>query len=259
VRVLPAVPASNANFNDVLRNQVKTYVPQELQASMSGLTYRRYVGDGLVAQYIQGQGIERGRKGNSWFVTYLIDCGATWQPLIVAATYDEHPPGAGFEMNIGFALPTAMNAVEPLLASVRCEGTKNQTIVDPATLAGHYYFGSGAAMDYVHVFTGASSTQYVSYAGEYDLRSNGTVAYRYSSAGNLGAGTTFAGDTGVGKWTIERDMLIIALNGRKPKALRIAALQNVGDARIAVLLDDGKLAAPTNVSDTREYYSTKQK
>ncbi|MBP9086975.1 MAG: hypothetical protein KBG15_12715, partial [Kofleriaceae bacterium] len=155
--------------------------------------------------------------------------------------------------------PNAMDLVEPLLAGVRCAGPKYQAIVEPAMLAGHYYFGSGASMDYVNIFTGAGSTHYVAYSGEYDLRANGTVTYKYSSASNLGAGTAFAGDGGAGKWRIDRDMLVIALAGRQVKSLRIAALQNFNDARVAVLLDNAKPATPGNVGDSREYYSTKKK
>ena len=114
-------------------------------------------------------------------------------------------------------------------------------------------------MDYIHIYTGASSTQFVSYGGEYDLRLNGTVTYKYSSASNLGVGTNFAGDSGVGIWQVDRDNLVIALQGRQVKTLRIAALQTLTDARIAVLLDAPKSAAPGNVTDPRSYYSTKKK
>ena len=221
------------------------------------MIFRRYVGDGLVAQYVHGQGPERERRGNSWFAAYLIDCGATWQPIITAGTYDEAPVGAGFDMNIGFALPQAIEMVEPLLAAVRCDGTRNQPIVAAADLAGHYYFGSGASMDYVHIHTGASSTQYVSYTGDYDLRPDGTAKYRYSSASNLGAGTNFAGDERAGTWRIDRDVVTISLNGRQPTALRIAGLHTFSDARIAVLIDAANAATPTHVGDARSFFSTK--
>jgi hypothetical protein len=258
VRVLPALPVAG-HFQNSLLDQVKRYVPSELQGAMSTLVFRRYVGDGLVAHFVHGLGVERGRKGNSWFAAYLIDCGTTWQPLIVAATYDELPPGVGFEMNINFALPKALDLVEPLLAGVRCNGPRDQPIVDPAALAGHYYFGSGASMDYVQIYTGETSTRYISYAGEYDLRRDGTVSYEYSSAGSQGAGTTFAGDRGKGRWRIERDLLIISLEGRQPKSLRIAGVHTFPDAKVAVLIDSRKPTMPTTVNDGSEFFSTKKR
>ena len=148
-------------------------------------------------------------------------------------------------------------AVEPLLAGVRCPGPRDLPLVDPAVLAGHYYFGSGASLDYITVATGATSTHFVSYAGEYDLRPDGTVTYSYGSASNQGAGTSFGSDGGDGRWTVERDLLVIALDRRPVKRLRIAGLTNYPDATIAVLLDEATAANPTTVGDGRTYYTTK--
>lgn len=258
VRLLPAIPAGGS-FSDTLRDQVKRYVPAELQASMSGIVFRRYVGDGLIAQYIHGRGVETGRNGDSWFAAYLVDCGTTWQPIITAGTYEEAPKGVGFEMTINFELPKAINMVEPLLAAVRCAGGRNQPMLGTSDLVGHYYFGNGASGDYINIYTGQSSTHFVSYGGEYEFTNDGRVSYKYSSASNMGAGTNFAGESRKGTWRIEGDLVQIALEGRQLKSLRIAGLTTFSDAKIAVLIDAAKPAIPTMVGDGSDYYSTKRR
>ncbi len=258
VSVLPPV-SPRGNFTDALRDQVQRYLPNEIQPAMSSIIFRRYVGDGLVAQFVHGRGVETGHVGDSWFALYLIDCGTTWQPIVTAGTYEEAPKGAGFEMNIGFELPKAIDMVEPMLAAVRCDGARKQPIVAASDLSGHYYFGNGASMDYVHIYTGQTSTHFVSYGGEYDLRSDGRVTYTYSSASNQGAGTNFGGDGGKGTWRIDGDLLNIALDGRQVKSLRIAAVTTFPDAKVAVLIDGRNPTAPSLLGDSRDFYSTKKR
>lgn len=255
VRVLPPV-AAGGDLGAATRDAWARYVPPEIRASESRLVFRRYVGNGLTAHFVHGRGVERNHKLESWFAMHVIDCGTTWQPVLIAATYDELPSTAGDIMNVRFQLPAALAMVEPLLATIRCAGPRDQPIVAAAAMAGHYYFGSGAYQQYVNVDTGATTSRSLSYAGEYDLASDGTATYKYSSASNNGGGTTFAGDGGRGRWVVAGDLLIIELAGKKPKRMRIASVTQLSDAKVAVLLDEGELANPVAV-ERGTVYATK--
>lgn len=257
VRFPPAVPAQG-DFGQALRAAWQQHTPAELAGTVSGLAFRRYVGDGLVAQFVHGRGTEKGHKYDSWFSLYLVDCGATWQPVVIASTYAESEGSAGDLIEVEQALPRALGRGEGFLAGLRCAGPTYPPIVDPPALAGHYHYGSGAFQQYVHIYTGSTSTHSVSYGGEYDLRADGTFAYRHSSATNLGAGTAFQGEEDTGRWVVERDLLVLTFTKlKRTKRLRIAGVNHFPDSRVAVLVDESKAINPTSVGHGSEVFTTK--
>lgn len=248
VGVLPAVPAAG-DLGTAARTAWATYVPPEIRASESRMVFRRRVGDGLIAHFVHGRGLEVNKKLESWFAMYVVDCGSRWQPVLVAATYEEVPSRVGSIMNIKVELPIAVAKAEPLLAALRCDGPKQQPIIAASSIAGHYYFGSGASQDYINVYTGAPSTQFVSYSGEYDLRADGTVSYLYSSASDRGTGTTFAGDKASGRWSVTDDLLVLELAGRAVKRMRIASITQFSDAKLMVVLGENQPTTPLTVEN----------
>jgi hypothetical protein len=268
VRFLPAVTAGGS-YSDALRAAWQRYIPTELTGRSGPMIFRRYVGNGLLAQFMIARGPEKDRSNDSMFSLYLIDCGAAWQPMVVAQTYQSS--GAGLDMSTGFSFPRSADIAETMLATVRCPGRVGQAIVDVASLAGDYHFGNGASMDWINIHTGASSTTFVSYGGRLNLKADGTFDYQYSSASNQGAGTTFAGVRANGTWKIEGDTLIVSYakydqgDGyrKKGERYRIASSMLFDDGnKLAILRWGTDYDRPVNavtVTDPSTYYSTKQK
>jgi hypothetical protein len=262
VRVLPAI-APQANFGDALVQTWKSVVPTGPQEALGGMVYRRYVGDGLFSMYVTGWGREEGALNDSWWAVLMIDCGDSWQPVITVGGYNA--PGERFatttlDMVADGYIPSGMALTEPFLAGLRCNGERNRSIVDASALAGHYYFGSQASGEYINTSTGATSMHYVSYGGSYDLRTDGTVTYKFTSASNQGYGMQVGKDGGEGTWSVAGDVLVVELDGKKPEYMRVAGLTQFSDAKIAILLPERSGAAtPSAVSDKSYYYSTAKK
>ena len=252
VRALSALPAQG-DFNQALQQAVRTYLPAELQGKVAPHAYRRYLGDGLFAQYSYAVGPERGNKDDTWFTLYLIDCGATWELVEVASIYTY--PGVSGPWNIG--VREAQEAAEPVLSTIRCAGPRNQPLFDLALFARHWYFGSGGSMDYVNVFTGSSWSSSVSYAGDYELRSDGGAIYSYSGATTVAGATQFGGQAGRGTWSFAGDTLTIAIRGLAPRVYRVATVADFPDATLAVMLKPELAAMPTAVTSPEVVFTTK--
>lgn len=265
----PPAMAAKGSFSDALRAAWKSYIPTELQGRAHNVVFRRYVGDGLIAQFMIARGPEKGRQNDSLFSLMLVDCGTAWQPVVVAQTYQSQ--GVGIDFSTTYSFPVSANLAEAALASLRCAGPTGQPIVDNKSLAGKYHFGNGASMDWINVVTGSTSTTFVSYGGTLHLRENGTFDYTYSSASGKVGAATFAGITANGTWKIERDTLVVAYAKydqgdsyrKKGERYRIASSMNFTDGeKLTVLLSGVDYDKPINavtVTDSSNYYSTKAK
>lgn len=268
IRFPPAM-AAQGSFSDALRTAWKSYIPTELQGRAHNVVFRRYVGDGLVAQFMIARGPEKGRPNDSLFSLMLVDCGAAWQPVVVAQTYESQ--GLGIDFSTTYSFPVSANLADQALASLRCAGAAGQPIVDTKSLAGKYHFGNGASMDWINVVTGSTSTTFVSYGGTLHLRENGSFDYTYSSASGKVGATTYGGIRANGKWTIERDTLVLTYAKydqgdsyhKKGERYRIASSMNFTDGeKLTVLLSGVDYDKPINavtVTDSSNYYSTKAK
>lgn len=257
VRLAPAIPATG-DVGDALRGQWRAQVPPELADRASGMVYRRYVGDGLVAQFVIGRGRERGRKADSLFTVYLIDCGAAWQPVVVAQTYAD--PSTNVEAVVshsgGFSFSTSAAMAEELLATLRCPAGRGRALVDPAALVGHYHYGSGAGLQWENVRTGATTMTSISWSGELELRADGTYASRFRSASGEVGRLGFAGEEHAGTWRVEGDLLVLA--GDQERRQRVAGLTRFQDGvQALVLLRPGVAVGPTTVTDPADLYTTR--
>lgn len=268
-RMLPAVPA-NKNVGEILREQWKLHVPAELANNASGMVYRRYIGDQLPAHFICGRGREKGKISDSVFSLFVIDCGDMLQPFVIAQTYEEPDDSftTGIEMSAGFSFPTSAKVAEDFLKTFQMPKAKGKPLIDKSALVGNYHFGSGAGLEWVNVYSGASTYSYVSYGGTLNLAANGTFTYTYSSASGVGGATSFRGAKGNGKWTLKGDILECVYenydqgDGYKVKAhtYRVAGVVQFSDHKVIILKSN--LDQPINattVGDSSEYYSTKKK
>lgn len=251
VRVLPPSPAQG-DFNQSLLQAAQTYFPAELQGRQAPNAYRRYIGDGLLAQFVYAVGPERGNKDDTWFTLYQINCGQAWERVEVASIYQY--PGVSGPVNVGVG--EAQEAAEPVLSTIRCAGAKNEPLFEPATFARHWYFGSGAAAEYVNIYTGASSTRAVSYAGDYDLRADGTALYRYSGATTVAGATAFGGQEGTGTWSFKGDILTIAIRGLQPRIYRVATVANIPNGMMAIMIKPEWAAMPTATTNPEVVFTT---
>lgn len=262
VRVLP-VAGAQGNMGDALRALWQRHLPPELRERAGAMVYRRYVGDGVPAQFIAGKGRESGRRADTMFTLYLLDCGPTWQPLLVAQTYDEPDStasfGSGVAMSGGMSFGTSAQMAEPFLAAVRCAGGKGRPLVDPAALVGDYSFGTGSSLQWVNVYTGAMSMTAVSYGGQLNLKPDGSYDYKFAGASGVVGAMNIQTDSGRGRWEIQGDLLVLTRDSGKQTKYRIAGLtQFPSGEKGAVFMSRLDLPVnPTTVTNGGDYYATK--
>ncbi|GEM_PF-2543416 len=262
VRVLPAVGAQG-NIGDALRALWQQHLPAELKERAGAMVYRRYVGDGVPAQFIAGKGRESGRRADTMFTLYVLDCGSTWQPLLVAQTYDEPDStasfGSGVAMSGGMSFGTSAQMAEPFLAAVRCAGGKGRPLVDPTALVGDYSFGSSSSLQWVNVYTGAMSMTAVSYGGQLNLKPDGSYDYKFAGASGVVGAMNIQTDNARGRWEVQGDLLVLTRDNGKQTKYRIAGLtQFPSGEKGAVFMSRLDLPVnPTTVTNGGDYYATK--
>lgn len=268
IRFPQAIPASG-NMGDALRRLWKQQVPAELSNASGGMVYRRYLGNKLFSQFIFGRGQEKGRRSDSIFTLFLIDCGKVWQPVVLVQKYDSDTNVAVIESQSSqYSYPVSSAYAEEYFKSFRCAGAPNSAIADQVSLAGTYNFGSGSNMNYVNIYTGASAMAYVSYGGSLNLSADGTFTYKYSSASGLAGAANFRGATGSGKWSIQGDLLTCTYSKYdqgdghfvKEHVYRVGGLAVFeGNVKVAILMSDlNKPVNCTTVGDSSQWYSTKK-
>lgn len=269
VRFLPAIPAGGS-FSDALRAAWKQAVPAEFADKASNLTYRKLIGDGLVSQFVYSVGNEKGKTWPTLFAVYLIDCGATWQPVVVAHVWipvDKFPIGG--EMMAQYSFPRSADMIEAFLKTIRCEGMKPRNVIDKDALVGAFNFGNSASMDYVNIYTGATvATNFVSYGGTLTLHKDGTFDYLYSSASGQVGNAKFGKIVGKGTWSINGDILTTKYSlydqgdayHREMDQYRIGAVVTFSDGeKGCILMDIKKPVNPCTVTAKEEFYTTKKK
>ncbi|MEI7577173.1 MAG: hypothetical protein WCK51_09780 [Armatimonadota bacterium] len=273
-RLLPAV-TPGVSVGQILSDLWAKYVPQELAGKNGGIIYRRYVGSGVPAYFIVGAGREKGREADSIFTLMLVDCESHWQPIVMAQTYEETGDfRVGVEMSARFSLNTTVAYLEEYLATIKCDATKGKPLFDKSSLVGEFGYGSYASMDYVNVYSGASSTSYTSYGGTLNLKADGTFTFTYGGASSsYGSAAQFGGQKGSGTWTIQEDILTLNYtkfeqfrNGMvdsyklKEKKYRVGSSTSFSDGVKIIILKD-RLDLPmswTNLADRSDWYTTKK-
>jgi hypothetical protein len=262
VRVLPAVGAQG-NMGDALRALWQQHLPAELKERAGAMVYRRYMGDGVPAQFVAGKGRESGRRADTMFTLYLLDCGPTWQPLLVAQTYDEPDSTASFASGVAMSgamtFGTSAQMAEPFLAAVRCPGGRGRPLVERAALAGDYSFGTGSSLQWVNIYTGAMSMTAVSYGGQLNLKPDGSYDYRFTGASGVIGAMNIQTDNARGRWDIQGDLLVLTRDSGKQTKYRIAGLtQFPAGEKGAVFMSRLDLPVnPTTVTNGGDYYATK--
>jgi hypothetical protein len=274
-RLLPAVQAGSG-VGQILSDVWTKYVPSELAGKNGGMIYRRYIGDGVPAFFIVGAGREKGREADSVFTVMLVDCKSHWQPIVMAQTYEETDDfRVGVEMSSRFALNRSGAYLEEYLATVRCAETRGKPLFDKSAMVGEFGYGSYASMDYVNVYSGASSTSYTTYGGTLNLKADGTFDFSYGGASSsYGSAAQFGGQKGSGTWTISGDILTLNYskfeqfrNGvvdsykLKEKKYRVGGSTSFGDGVKILILKD-RLDLPMsfgNLADKSDWYTTKKK
>ncbi len=270
VRLVPPVPAKGS-FADALRDAWKRYVPAELGDKASGMVFRRYVGDGLVANFICGASPEKDRKWDTLFTVYLVDCGATWQPIVVAQTWNDSSTKFPIfsPWTISGSFRETAPFVETFLKGLSCPAAKGKPLVDKAALVGTYKYGTASSLQYENVYTGATSMSTVSYGGTLALLPTGKFTEDYSSAAGMVGNLKFRGFKAKGDWTLNGDILTLTdtfydqgdAYKRPAKKYRVAGVVAFADG-VKVLVLKGALDVPINpmtVGDKTEYYSSEKK
>lgn len=241
----------------------KQLVPAEMAGRHSTMVYRRYVGDGLPAQFIHGVGREKDRKSDSLYSLYLIDLGARWQPVVVAQIYDD--PDNAFETSVemaaGYSFGDTAAIAETFLATLRCPSAKGRTLVSKEALAGEYQYGSDAMLQWENIYTGATSMTITSGGGTLNLKPDGTFAYSFGGAAGVVGQLKFASDTDQGTWDVKGDLLVLSSTTGKERKYRVAGLTTFTDGvKVAVLLSRLDAAVNAVTGGTRsDWYSAKKK
>ncbi len=265
----PAPIPAKGNMGDALRTVWDTELPPEAKGKGSGMVFRRYVGDQLFAQFIFGRARDKGAQADTLYTVFLIDCGATWQPVISAVTY--HDTGtfqSGVDFSAQYNYPTGVDMAEKFLATFKCPPAKGRPLADKDVLVGDYTYGASSSLQWENIYTGASSMTFVSYGGTLNLKADGTFAYTFSSASGQVGAAKFSGAKGAGKWSIQGDILTCKYSSydqgdsykRDESKYRIAGVVIFPDGTKVVVLKS-RLDLPINaitVGDSSDYYSTKK-
>lgn len=270
IMFLPAVTAQG-NMGDALRSAWNQSMPKGLEGRAGGMVYRRYVGDGLFSQFIFGGGREEGRRSDTMYSLFMVDCGKQWQPVIVALTYEDRGllKTGGEAMMGSLSFSESWPMAEEALAALRGPGPKYVPIVAADALAGNYHFGSGANLQWENIYTGATTLTFVSYGGELNLAANATFTYRFVSASGQVGASQIRNARGSGTYRIERDLLICTFkeydqgDGYKAKEqrYRIAGLVQFGTGeKVAVLMSQANVVPSCiTLGDSSHWYTTKKK
>ncbi|MBA4294207.1 hypothetical protein C0431_14695 [bacterium] len=269
IRMLPAMKPTS-DLGATLRSLWKQNTPKGLVNNFSGMVFRRYVGDGVPAHFICGRGQQDGETWDSLFSLYIVDCGDYWQPFVLAQTWwDPSGFAPGASMTASLSYGGSADLGEVFLKTIRNPKTKGAALVDASALVGDFHFGSGASMNWVNVYSGATSTTFVSSGGSLSLAKNGTFTYTYSSASGAVGATIFRKATGKGNWTLQGDILTCKWtqydqgDGYQVKdyVYRVAGVVVFeGGERVLVLKQD--LDKPINavtVTDSADYFTTRKK
>ncbi len=261
LRFPPSIEAGS-DFGAALRDLWKKFVPAELAGRHSSMVYRRYVGDGLYAQFIHGVGRVTDRKSDSVFTLLLLDLGARWQPVVVSQTYDDPDSKmtTSVEMAAGYSYGETADIAETFLATLRCPAAKGKALVSKEALAGSYSYGSGATLQWENIYTGATAMTVAAGGGDLNLKADGTFTYTFGGASGVVGALQFASDASQGTWDIKGDLLLLSATTGRDRRYRIAGLTSFSDGvKVAVLLS--RLDAPVNAVTTgekRDWFSTKK-
>lgn len=228
IRLLPPVTKSK-NGGAVLEDLWKAAVPKEIPYP-GGMVFRRYVGDRVPAWFVVGMGREAGRQADTMFSIVIVDCGANWQPILLAQTYEDsatYTPGLSMLANFSYA--HTADLAEQVFSTIKCPATAGTPLADKGALVGEFHYGSHASTEYINTYTGSTSTHYVSYGGDLTLSADGTCTYTFSSASNVGAGTQAAQIKASGTWKIEGDKMICHYPVYKQWTSSSGSWQNLND------------------------------
>lgn len=261
VRLPPSMEAG-PDMGAALRALWKQLVPAELGERHSSMVFRRYVGDGLPAQFIHGIGREKDRKSDSLYSLYLVDLGARWQPVLVAQTYDDPDSlmTTSVEMAAGYSYWETADIAETFLATLRCPAGKGRALVSKAALVGSYDYGSGSTLQWENLYTGATAMTVASGGGTLDLKADGTFSYSFGGASGVVGALKFATDSSRGTWDVQGDLLLLSATAGRDRKYKIAGLTGFSDGvKVAVLLSriDGPVNAVTT-GNKRDWFSTKK-
>lgn len=271
VRMLSAIKATG-DIGATLRDLWQKNLPEELKGKSSGMVFRRYIGDGLPAHFVFGQGQVTGQQADSLYSLYIVDCGAYWQPFVVAQTWSDpetkFPVGTQYSAPLSFG--TSADLAEVFFRTLKCPSGKGRALVDKSAIVGDYSYGSSSNLQWENIYTGASSMTFVSYGGTLNFAANGTFTYTYSSASGQVGAARFGGQKGKGKWTLAGDILTCRFSEFEQSdgaykateyVYRVAGVVTYTDGSKVLVLKQ-KLDMPINavsVRDSSDYYTAKKK
>lgn len=272
VRFPPAIKASG-NMGEALTALWKTLIPNGDKAAPGSMVYRRYLGSKLFSQFVFGKVRENQRDVDTLFTLFLIDCGDTWQPVVLAQTYEDKSMGeikmtTIAQQHFPFSTVDSAGYAESLFKTLRCPNAPNQAMASREAISGAFAFGSGGMAQWVNVYTGATSMTFSSYSGTFNLKPDGSFTYTMvTSAGQVGA-ANYRGLKASGSYRIEGDLLICKYATydqgdsykRKEDRYRIAGVTAFSDgSKVVILMDD--LDRPANavtLSNGNYWYATKK-
>jgi len=260
VRFPPSIEAGK-DMGLALAELWKTSVPAELAGRHSSMVYRRYVGDGLVAQFVSGAGQEKGRIADTLFTLYLVDLGARWQPVVVAQTYEDPTTNlqSVVRMSGRLSFSTSAQVAEVFLATLRGPGPKRPPLASKEALAGDYSFGSSSGLQWENVYTGATSMTVVNYGGTLNLKPDGRWTSTFKSASGQVGALKFGSEKGEGTWDVEGDRLVLTASVGFSRKYLIAGLTRFATGeKVAVLLSGPEVVVNgAYTGDRGDWYSTK--
>lgn len=268
VQFLPARPAQG-NVGQAIAEIWDSFLPAEAKGKQTGVVFRRFVGDGLIGQFIFGRVREKERDTDTLYTLMMVDCKTHWQPVLFAQIYTDNTAirsTAQFMTSTSFQKSIVF--FEEMVATFRCPPAKGQPLVTREALAGNYTYGSTSTLWTEHRITGSVDMNYTASSGTFNLKPDGTFTWTMGGQSRQYGGVSTFMIRAAGKWSIQGDILYVQYSmydqgdsfTKKDNRYKIAGLTSFSDGvKVAVLLDDWEYAVnPLTVNAKDDWYSTKK-
>jgi hypothetical protein len=223
-------------------------------APSTTLPLRRFVQNGARAFYTFATVEVPGQRRRSMVSLYLVEAQDRFECFAVVQEFFDTGIGADF-MN-KYSFDTTHPAVETLLQGV--EGSPvGLPLVSDDEVAGRWTYSTGAIGQYVHVITGSTSTETVSYAIRYQFDGDHRYTYRFQGATTGSGGGRFSVSHDEGTWAVEHDVLVLDGAQFDSKSFIIGAGVGLGGGRVLYVLPEGKWSlTPGAIAQFGELYET---
>lgn len=200
------------------------------------LPLRRFVSNGARAYFTAARMTAPGHQHPSLVSLYLVESDDRLEPFVVLQAYEDRSVGAMLVAAGSF--DRTQPAVEVLFEGIGGSPV-GLPLVDASEVVGTWTAASGASQEVVHVLTGASAVNAVSWSSRYQLEPGGRFSWTSSGATTRLGNTQFGSDRDTGRWTLKHDLLVLDGEARDKSFFIVGAGRGPSGKRVLYLLPEG--------------------